>query len=413
MATFKETFIQAGRNSHVKPTSVTKGQFLKLCPDGVLPNGIRIADLSTADFNLFRFNTLQPQGEESDVLLHRMKQENKKVKEEAKEHVSILSLRQSIEDVMTNRVQKIDVQPYKITGQFDPEFEANVIISDPHFGSCIPGEVGLAPFGRKEESRRFAKIIQRVCEFRPDRRDKTKLSIHVLGDLIPNIIHEDSDGDLLIDQCCSVIYYLTRGIALCASVYPKVEVHCIVGNHDRWPNQKDRALHNKFDALGNVLYFGIKNGLMAVPNVRVFMYKSPFYIKESFGNKAFFTHGDTILDPGRPSQEIKVGALEKQILKIGQSIKGGCQLYATGHVHIPSATLMPTGAWFVTNGTIVPSDQYGQSLGLFYNECGQWLFTSTKSNIWEESMLIRTGAKDDADESLDELIKPYITFTES
>jgi hypothetical protein len=281
-------------------------------------------------------------------------------------------------------------------------FTASLVLSDLHFGSCFTEGTGTAPYGRTEESRRLASVIKQALVAG---RGADKLVLHLLGDLIPNIIH-DSDGDTLADQCCSVIHYIVQAIAVLSLDLPRVEVHCAVGNHDRWPHQKDRIMRNKFDSLGSVIYYGIKKAVANLPNVEITLYKTPFYKIPIRGHQVLCTHGDTVLDPGNPGTAIQISSIEKQLARLTE-LTHDVKLIAVGHVHVPSMTVLSNGATFVTNGTTMPTDQYANSLGYLSNNASQWLFKSTDKEVWSNATLLRVGQSDDQNQELDKVIRPY------
>lgn len=156
----------------------------------------------------------------------------------------------------------------------------------------------------------------------------------------------------------------------------------------------------------------MKQALRHLPNVTVLIPKTPYLVYESFGMKAFGTHGDTVLNPGNPGSSINIRSIENQINRINASLKDSeeYKLFFVGHVHVGSFTQLPNGATFVTNGALIPPDSYSVSIGIFENSCGQTLFESVKGYIFGDYRFIRVNSYTDKDKSLDKIIKPFNKF---
>lgn len=406
----KQTLKTIAMKCKVRISKVTLSQARKHAADTFRKLGIDLEQLTTEDFNAIRDSEVLP-----DVIVQDIKTEALQPAIKANKALENNLLYEGIIDSAVAKAFEAGAFPVIEVKPFEPNKgsvinrEANLLLSDLHFGSCIPGRVGLSEFGHVQESRRLAKVVQQFCNYKTEYRSHTKAVVHILGDLIPNIIHE-GDGTTLVDQCCAAIHLLTQAIGQISAAYPSVEVHVVPGNHDRWGHKKDRGLFNKWDSLGNLIYFGIKNGTSHfMKNVDFRMYYSPYYIRQSFDKSGFFTHGDTVLNPGRPNNKIDTAFLEKQVLKFQASL-GHNDLFAVGHVHIASATKLPSGPWMVTNGTIMPNDQYGQAMGFLASSCGQWIFESIPGHIWGDSRFVSVGPEVDKDTTLDELIQPYVSM---
>jgi hypothetical protein len=405
----KQTLKTIAIKCKVRISKVTLNQARKHASDVFLKLGVNLDNLTTEDFNVLRDSEVIPDIVAQDIKTEALRPAVKKNKA-AENNLVFTGVLDSAADIAfkNGRFPVIQVPAFVPKTSKVIDREANLILSDLHIGSCIPSRVGLTEFGHVQEARRLSKVIDQFLNYKMEHRDSTKAIIHVLGDLIPNIIHE-GDGAILVDQCCAVIHLLTQAFGLVASAFNEVEIHVLPGNHDRWGHKKDRGTFNKWDSLGNLIYYGIKNGLKNLKNVKFNMYYSPYYVRRSFDQSGFFTHGDTVLNPGRPNNKIDTNFLEKQVLRFQAGI-GENDLFAVGHVHIASATKLPSGPWMVTNGTIMPNDQYGQSLGFMSSSCGQWIFESSPGHIWGDSRFVSVGTEDDKNATLDSIIKPYVSM---
>src|SRR5690606_13018167 len=117
-------------------------------------------------------------------------------------------------------------------------------------------------------------------------------------------------------------------------------------------------------------------------NVSFHIPKTPYCKVPVMGHKVFTTHGDTVLKPGYPGCAIQIGSLEQQINKINASLPDADEyaLFAVGHVHVPSITFLNNGKVMITNGCMVPVDQFSVSIGEMESQCGQWIWESTSKH---------------------------------
>ena len=131
----------------------------------------------------------------------------------------------------------------------------------------------------------------------------------------------------------------------------------------------------------------------------------------AFDRKGWMTHGDTVLNVGYPNKAINIDRLQKQVLQINAGEIGHgrppCDLFGAGHVHVASATRIPSSAVIVTNGCLVPSGHFGQSIGLMQASCCQQIWESVPGIIYGHRMDILVGTDTDKDSSLDRVVKPY------
>jgi hypothetical protein len=291
--------------------------------------------------------------------------------------------------------------------------ELNILLSDTHFGSDLDESYVPLKYGRLEEARRLAAVVKQVCEYKVQYRKETRLRVHLGGDIIQGQLHDSRDGDILAAQCARAIHLLTQAIAVFAAEFPEVIVDCTTGNHDRFTSRhKERATYEKADSLATVIYFSVKTAVKPLKNVTVEIPCTPYVSFESFGVKCFGTHGDTVLNPGYPGSMVNVRTLENQINKINAALPNSDEyrLFFVGHVHIGMLLHMGNGAILITNGPLIPSDQYSVSIGLFESHCGQWMWESVPGHVVGDSRFITVNGATDKDESLDAVIQAFDGF---
>ncbi|WNM70295.1 metallo-dependent phosphatase [Myxococcus phage Mx1] len=325
----------------------------------------------------------------------------------------------SLEEVLARTVSPIKVRfpKFKSKGKKAMERigrELHVLLSDLHFGSDV--DSGHGPplrYGKVEEARRLAYIAKQVCEYKRQYRGETRLRIHLCGDIIQGQLHDQRDGDILARQCARAIHLLIQFVAICAAEFPEVVVDCSTGNHDRFTSRhKERATYEKGDSLATVIYYAVKKAVEHLPNVKFNITLKPYITFESFGAKCFGTHGDTVLNPGYPGSVVNVKSLEQQINRINAALPNADEykLFVLGHVHVGMLLHMGNGSILITNGALIPSDQYSISIGLFENNCGQWMWESTPGYVVGDSRFITVNGSTDKNEDLDSIIRPFESF---
>jgi hypothetical protein len=286
----------------------------------------------------------------------------------------------------------------------------NLVLSDLHFHSMLdPREVPM-PYGKHEEARRLAAVILQTAEHKRDHREETVLHVHIIGDIIQGQLHDARDGAPLAEQCGAAIYLLSQAVSYLSSKFTQVQVHCTPGNHGRnTMRHQERATNQKWDSIETIIYSGIKAAMRSLPNVTVEIPYTPYYSVDLFGSRAFFTHGDTVLNPGYPGKTIDVAGVRKQINEINARLtaENRYQLFAVGHVHVGSVTHLPGGAIFMSNGCLIPPDAYALSIGIMDTSCGQWLFESVKGHVLGDHRFISVDENTDKDAGLEKIIKPF------
>lgn len=307
---------------------------------------------------------------------------------------------------------KIVVKPYVPAKKTKTGRIVNAVLSDLHFQSLLVASEVPLEYGPIEEARRLASICQQIADYKRDHRDESELYIHLLGDIIENLLHDPRDGAPIAQQVAAAIHLLTQALAFLSTQYKSVKVFTATGNHGRnTARHEKKATAQKWDSLETIIYYSIKQAVSHIPNVQVIITKTPYYTWEAFDKRGFGTHGDTVLKPGYPGQNIQVGSVSRQIDHWNASNSHmAADLFVVGHVHVGSVTHLNSGAVFMTNGALVPPNGFATSIGVFGSACGQQLFESVPGHVIGDSRFMSVGPTQDADETLDHIIKPFMGF---
>jgi hypothetical protein len=308
---------------------------------------------------------------------------------------------------------KIITKPYVAKKKRVTERALNLLLSDLHFGANLdPREVPLR-FGPHEEARRMAAVVAQTAEYKMQYRDETILNVHLAGDIIEGELHDPRNVKPLAEQCAAAIHYLTQSIAYLAMYFKAVRVYSTPGNHDRnTARHRERAIHQKWDSIGNIIYFAVKTALSSVPNVSFQIQHAPYYLFDSFGRKGMVTHGDTVANVGYPGKTISIDTVTKVVNAhngpVSEHERIG--LLAIGHVHIGSCVRLPNRAVFISNGALVPPGPHALSLNSFDAACGQMLWESVPNHIVGDHRFLVVDEYTDKDVDLEKIIKPFPGF---
>jgi hypothetical protein len=285
----------------------------------------------------------------------------------------------------------------------------NLTLSDLHFGSDLSAALTNHQWGRIEEARALAKVVQNVVNYKVAYRDQTTLVVNILGDVIQNELHGRGSADILHFQTCRAMYLLTQALARFAENFKEVRVNFAVGNHGRdiAINPK-RATAMKINALETTVYYGIINSLRNTKNIKFNFPQTPWVSYMAEGHQIYATHGDSNLNPGNPGARLEIGKIEAQVNKINASLSdhNEYKVFIVGHVHTALATQLGNGAFLIINGAMTPPDEFAKSLNIMESQQIQVMFETTKDHpVGDKRFINVTGSE--LDESLDEIIKPF------
>ncbi len=288
------------------------------------------------------------------------------------------------------------------------------VISDTHFGSDVDArETGHLTYGRTEEARRLAQVVQQVCRYKHEHREETELHAVLAGDLIHGKLHDVQDGAARAEQKMRAIHLLSQAVAQFSAHFARVVVHCVGGNHDRdLLRHQGRGTSSKWDSSATEIYSSIRLMSERLPNVTFNIPLTPFVTFDLFGWRYFATHGDTVLDAGNPGKSVNTARIEAQINRWNASAKDGepYSVFMMGHVHTPLLHHLANGSWLVVNGALSPADGYAVSIGLPETVADQVMFESTPEHPVGDLRFITLDRVIDESEILDEVIRPWERF---
>lgn len=273
---------------------------------------------------------------------------------------------------------------YKPKAKASGDYANIAFLSDLHFGSDIlASETGYKNFGRKEETKRFEKVIDEYCGFKDSRRDKSRAVVIFGGDLIDGTLHDPRTGACLAEQFERAVVNIKRGLYKISRAYTTVDVWWTPGNHGRITSRHPmRAVNEKFDAFETMIACAVAHSFTEVRNTTFHIPKTPFLSIPLLGHNIFATHGDNVFSPGNPGQSINLARLEQQVNRINATLPDNkeYQVFVAGHVHTSSRTRLSNGVTVITNGALVPSSPYDIANGRFESNCSQTLWETSRKH---------------------------------
>ncbi len=317
-------------------------------------------------------------------------------------------------DIFEKVVSKISnrtfIPEYKGKTAKHTERVVNMQWSDLHFGADLDPRLVPYKYEALEESRRMAQICAQLADYKRQYRAESTLHIHLIGDILQGKIHDVQAHAKLSEQVDRALHYLVSALDFLSTEYQSVVVSTSVGNHGRdVARHPERAIQDKYDSVEWRLYRALYYAFRHHPRVKVETPIRAYYIYEQFGMKGFMTHGDTILQPGNPNKSIDISGLQNQInrfLVAGEDYRE-VKLFGMGHVHVPMSTMLPGGQVLLTNGPLIPVDEYALSIGIFNAPCSQNLWETVRGHIFGDHRWAEVGSETDKDKSLDKIIPPW------
>jgi len=168
------------------------------------------------------------------------------------------------------------------------------------------------------------------------------------------------------------------------------------------------VFQDKFDSNEFRIYRAVKMALKKVPNIKMETPMRSFFIVDLFGMKSMYTHGDGVIQPGYPGRDINVKRMKAQGNEFCSSHPDNAkvELFGVGHVHT-AADVQAGRHTFVTNGCLIPGDEFAQTIGIFDSNCCQQLWETVAGHNFGDHRRLEVGPRQDADASMDLIIPQY------
>ncbi len=352
-----------------------------------------------------------------DILQERSREmAQKAVEKENKQATDYLAKQEFALERMEKLAEKFSsrlwVPEYKGKKAKHVERRVNLILSDLHYGADLDPKLVTFPYFAVQESRRTAAICAQVADYKRQYRAETELEIHLIGDIIQGKLHDVQNAADLTKQFDRALHNLIYGIEFLATEYRKVTVRTSVGNHGRdISRHPERAMQDKYDSNEFRIYRALKYRFAKVPNIEMQTPMRGFYIYDQFGQKGVMTHGDTIFNPGYPGKMVDVQRLSTQInaFKLADDANRDAILFGMGHVHTAMDVKVGDNT-IITNGCLIPTDEYAQSIGIYKTACSQQLWETVPGHMFGDHRRLDIGKDEDDDSSINKIIPVWTSL---
>lgn len=317
-----------------------------------------------------------------------------------------------MEKIVERFAERKFVPQYKGKKKEVTERRLNLILSDLHYGANLDPRLVNYPYGPIEEARRTAAICVQAADYKRQYRAITEIDVHLIGDIIQGKLHDVQNAASITEQFDRAMHALIGGIEFLATEFKQVNVRTSVGNHGRdVARHPERAMQDKYDSNEFRIYRALKKRFELVPNIKMETPMRGYYLYDQFGMKGCMSHGDTIFNPGYPGKVIDVQKLKMQVdsFKMGHPDNANVVLFGFGHVH----TAMDVdigGNTIITNGCLIPTDEYAQSVGIFNTPCRQQLWETVPGYMFGDHRRLIVDQSHDQDKSLDKVIQPWTSL---
>jgi hypothetical protein len=287
--------------------------------------------------------------------------------------------------------------------------KVNALFTDLHIGARLLPVENPEPFAGLEEGRRLAHVTRELVEFKTQYRNHTSLNLLLNGDVIDGFLEHQQylmDNAPMAEMKLAFLHYFAQILALCAKHYPKVDVWCQPGNHGRDKvRHEGRATSWKWDGMEWELYKILEMMSCDLKNVTFHVPKAQVCIIPVFDQHILQTHGDTELKLSNP--DTGGAQIEKEINRVNASRIYGpkIDLLAFGHFHKPHVWAFKS-ATAVAGPALVPPNGHARSNG-WDTRCGQYIWESVPGFVWGDNRFVEVGPKQDKDETLDDIVKPF------
>ncbi len=249
------------------------------------------------------------------------------------------------------------------------------LISDTHVGHNVSKEE-TGGFG-KYDTRQYCfrlhymeQSILRLVGEKVDGQQADEVHLFLLGDIVHGMLDHQAEREateLAIDQYQIAMWSLYQFIGRIAAARPDlpIQIHTVVGNHGRWPNQKKMPTVGRYSNLDGFVYAGLQFMFMnsaEFPNVTVNFNRAPRQVVQIKGTTFLASHGDH-LRGGDKQLAIPIHSIAREINATSQrnaaANKPPVKYFLCGDKHKHVSLPLADGNYII-NGSFVGVDEFSQ-----------------------------------------------------
>jgi hypothetical protein len=206
-----------------------------------------------------------------------------------------------------------------------------------------------------------------------------ELHVFFLGDIVHGMLDHGAEAEenlVAADQFTLATWTLTQFLLAIAMHVPSVQVHCVCGNHGRWPDQRRMPTKNRYSNLDYLVYSAMRHSLTlyGLQNLTFNLNQSPRQIVSIKGSSFMASHGDH-LRGGDKQLAIPIHSIAREINATSQRHAASdlppVDYYICGDKHKAVSLPLARGEYLI-NGTLVGVDEF--SMGFPPSEPQQLVF---------------------------------------
>lgn len=286
----------------------------------------------------------------SDSTAEYLSQTNDQLKAKLKRQQN---LNQVMIDTFRAELSRISFSPAKIPTheKAKPDLSFHVMRSDDQVGEVVDRDLvqGIGEYNKDIFVSRINRLTERIATFREQDKSSlglNKLVLHYLGDMVQGETIYKGQAffiDLpIIEQLRLALNENVNFVLSLASVFPEVEIHCVMGNHGRPGGKGENHPRTNFD---NTLYMMMQMALEKQKNVKMFVSYSPtMLVRHGNFNFALNHNDDVMMYMGIPYY-----GLERKARRLSDLYGMTIHYKLGGHFHTPANLSDET----IMNGTLV------------------------------------------------------------
>jgi hypothetical protein len=287
------------------------------------------------------------------------------------------------------------------------------LLSDLHFGVSVdPLEVLGSEFNPTIARRRLAKMGEQCAQWKPHKRDRTALRLVLNGDLIEGVIHmQDHLIDPLATQLDNVTRALVGLIDFLRGHFSEIRVECQGGNHDRDPARgTGRVTAQRWDTHAHAVFLALQMAYRDAADVAISVHRGAFaHWLTPGGALTMASHGDAEPTIANPGKALNAGRLAEKLRAIDAArvLPSPIAVALFGHWHTPAWQMLPHGAFFAVNGSLIGGSSFSQNgAGVWAAEPAQLLYECDERHAFGDARVVQVR-ESDGDAGMDEIIRPW------
>ncbi len=246
-----------------------------------------------------------------------------------------------------------------------------VLLGDTHVGQRVAADqvnlrLGGIAYCPKVYCERLVYLQEEILTILAGSRvPVNELHLFMLGDIVHGMLDHGAEGEdnlVVADQFTLAVWTLTQFVLALAMHVPAMEIHCVCGNHGRWPDQRKMPTKNRYSNLDYLVYSAMRHsiGMYGLRNLTFNLNRAPRQIVSIKGSSFMASHGDH-LRGGDKQLAIPIHSIAREVNATSQRHAASdlppVDYFLVGDKHKAVSLPLARGEYII-NGTLVGVDEY-------------------------------------------------------